>query len=307
MKITNELGLPAPIVNAIRNDDYDRGASDITVTQLIQPPQKVALETRNADVITQDASEMIWALMGKSIHKIIEQADNVMPVEDRLYMPVRGWTLGGMFDRLVLFQDLDGIVIQDYKVTSAWSLALEKTGFKQEWVEQLNLLAELFKHNHTAKVAAIEVVCMLRDWSKLEALRNRTYPQRQVMIIRLPLWPSQKTVEFIYDRVALHQEAAQLLDGGGPGLLAEHMPCSASDRWEKPTKYAVMKTGRKSAVRVFEDLAAASALAKEKNHHIVVRPGACTRCESYCYAAPFCAQWRQKQAADAKEALDAKA
>ena len=38
MKLTNKFNLPEPIVNAVNNTGYTPGSSDITVTQLIQPP-----------------------------------------------------------------------------------------------------------------------------------------------------------------------------------------------------------------------------------------------------------------------------
>ena len=41
MKITNELGLPEPLVDAVRNDGYTKGNADFSVTGLISPlPEK---------------------------------------------------------------------------------------------------------------------------------------------------------------------------------------------------------------------------------------------------------------------------
>ena len=67
-------------------------------------------------------------------------------------------------------------------------------------------------------------------------------------------------------------------------------PCTSEERWEKPTKFAVMKEGRKSAVRVLETQEDAEKLAGElgKNHSVQIRPGESTRCAEYCSAADYC-------------------
>src|SRR3990167_5596923 len=49
MKLTNKQGLPQPLVEAVRNDSYGRGDADISVTQLLAPPRKVALIHEHAD------------------------------------------------------------------------------------------------------------------------------------------------------------------------------------------------------------------------------------------------------------------
>ena len=51
MKITNELGLPEALVAAVRNDPYDAGTCDISVTKLISPPRMVALEAEHGKEI----------------------------------------------------------------------------------------------------------------------------------------------------------------------------------------------------------------------------------------------------------------
>lgn len=40
MNITNELGLPEPLVDAVRNDGYTKGNADFSVTGLIAPPHQ---------------------------------------------------------------------------------------------------------------------------------------------------------------------------------------------------------------------------------------------------------------------------
>ena len=57
MKITNELGLPEPLVDAVRNDGYTKGNADFSVTGLIGPPYQRKLMGEFGEKITEDVSE----------------------------------------------------------------------------------------------------------------------------------------------------------------------------------------------------------------------------------------------------------
>ena len=59
MKFTNKLGFPQAIADAVKNDPYSPGDSDITATQLISPPQQVALRKHCKDVIVEDVSDRV--------------------------------------------------------------------------------------------------------------------------------------------------------------------------------------------------------------------------------------------------------
>lgn len=271
MILTNKSNLPQAIVDAVQNDPYSSGGADISVTQLIAPPRKVALEKTFSLEITEDAADRIWSLLGQSIHTILERANRVGIAERRLSMACEGWTISGGMD----LYDEDGVIV-DYKTTSAWSC---KGGVKEEWVRQLNVYAEILRANgHPVK--GLRVVAILRDWSKLEAARDAEYPQSQVSSLSVPLWTPEQAKHYIHERVILHRQARVSLP-----------ECSPEERWAKPTVYAVMKPGRKTAVRLFTDSTSAQAMAMGlKDHFVTERPGADTRCQFYCSASKFCSQ-----------------
>lgn len=273
MIITNNSGLPQPIVDAVIRDPYSTSGSDISVTRLIQPPRKIALEKRHADELTEDAADRIWALTGQIGHQILERAANVGIIERRFYMPISGWTVSGQCDIMELR------TLLDYKFTSVWTV---KDGLKPEWEQQLNLLALLSRYNGF-DITEAQIVAIFRDWSVMEAKRDQTYPQKQVMMIRVPLLPQDLAMEFAQQRVSLHQAAQQ-------GNLPE---CTSEERWEKPTKWAVMKNGMKRAVRLYDsEQEAIVHAASAKNLSVEHRPGESIRCANYCSAAPFCDQWK---------------
>lgn len=273
MKITNRANLNQSLVNAIMNDPYDRGESDITVTQLIGPTQIRHLINKHWDEIGEDAIDRIWSLLGQAVHTILERSGDGVK-EERLYLDVLGWKLGGQFDRLAYSEG----ILEDYKVTSAWSFI---GGVKPEWETQLNVLAELCRINGY-QIKKLKVIAIYRDWSKFKALQSAEYPKAQLGQIDIPLWSEEKCWEYIEDRIRLHQGPPQ--------------PCSQIETWYSGDRYAVMKKGRKSAVRVLDSTIEADEYIKAKDlkgHAIVHRPGVYKRCQDYCSVSKFCPQFNE--------------
>jgi hypothetical protein len=289
MIITNETGLPQAIVDAIVNDGYSAGRSDISVTTLINPVRQRVLKKRYSDRITEDAADRIWALFGQAIHTILERAHTVFSegmAEQRLYAEVNGWTLGGQFDRLCL---LDGGTIQDYKVSSVWA-ALDGTP-KPEWVSQLNCLAWLARRRGI-KVSRLEIVLLCRDWSASKAKGGGNYPPRPVVRIPVTVWPDAETTRYIDERIRRHQAAEALDDDNLPF-------CSDEEVWRSASVYAVRKPGRKSAVKLYAIEADATAHAAElgATHYVQHRPGRAVRCADYCPVSAVCNQFQAELAA----------
>ena len=277
MKLTNKMNLPDAIVRAVANDDYDKGDADYSITQLLKPPRIVALEREHQDEIEEDVSDRIWSLMGQVVHGILERAESVAMTEKRLYIDVDGIKVSGKMDRFCIVSGK----LQDYKVITAWKFF--GIDVPVEFEQQLNLYAELLRQNKL-HVNTLEVVAILRDWSKLEAMRDPFYPQSQVIVRHATMWSQDKTMAFLKGRIFLHEDAKKSLP-----------KCSREERWAKPDVYAVMKEGRKSAVRLHdsEALAEQHVESDPMNLYIQYRPGKNVRCEAYCSCAPFCTQFKQ--------------
>lgn len=278
--ITNNQNLPEVIVRAVSNDPYTKGKSDITVTQLIDSPRVVALHKSHGDEIVEDAADRIWSLLGQSVHSVLERAANEKDiVEERLYHEIMGWKLGGQFD---LFSNG---VLYDFKVTSVWKLVNLKNGTDPQWEAQLNTLAWLMQMNGI-QPERLAIVAILRDWSKHKA-KETNYPSAQCVEIEIPMWSKAQQDEYIERRIALHQRAQD---------NAELMPeCSREERWAKDDVFAVMKEGRKSALKLYDNFDDASAHALEDNKfHVEHRKGSSVRCESYCGVNKFCNQYQEE-------------
>jgi len=275
MNLTNKLRLPEPIVRAIANDSYTKGDADISVTELLNPPQLRALRIANADLITEDASDRIWSLLGQSVHTIIERAgsaDNELS-EVTLTTTYEGWKIKGTFDHV----SLADAALSDFKVTSAWKV--RNGGVPFEWEAQTNIYRRMLQREKNLTINSIAIFAILRDWSKPEAARNPDYPQAQAVRLDVPLWSADKTDAFITERVLLHQ-----------AILPA--PCSESDIWATPTRYAVVKKGQTRATKLFDHLVDAVDLAESiPGATIMQRPGVARRCQDYCPVSQFCPQW----------------
>jgi hypothetical protein len=278
MKLTNKTGLPQPVYDAVKNDGYSKGRADASLTELIGPPRIAALKRQFEDQIEEDVADRIYSLLGQSVHTILERANKTGIAERRFYMPVNDWVVSGAFDAYYS----DGL-LQDYKLTTAWSV---KNGVKTEWEAQLNCGRILIEYEDGDKIEInkLQIVAILRDWSKLEAKRDPQYPQSQIVVIDVPLWTEQKAHQYLRERVILHQQARISLPR-----------CTDEDRWAKPPVFAVMKMGRVKAVRLYDTREEADKhAAEDKTLFVKHRPGDATRCKFYCSAAPFCDQQKER-------------
>ena len=291
MHVTNRMGLPEAIVAAVKNDPYPHGRTgDISVTRLIAPPRLAALERAHWHEIEEDASDRVWSLLGQSVHTILERAEPLAETEKRLFAQRLGWTISGQVDRLAFSTEHAGaVVIEDYKVTSAWAVL---NGLKDEWRDQLHALQWLAERNGY-QVSGLRIVAILRDWSKHQTQRSADYPRAPVVPFHVDPMRAAELDAWIGDRVQAHQAARERLASG------DDLPdCTDAERWARPTTYAVMKQGRKSAVKRYQLRAVAEAHAStDKALSVEVRPGEAVRCAHYCPVARWCRQWQTEQQA----------
>ena len=286
MQITNNHNLPESFVNFARNDKYSKGKSDISVTTLIDSPRVRLLREANSAELTSDAADMIWPLFGTAVHHILESSknDEGVTLEERLYADVNGWVLSGAVDH----QKTDGktISITDYKVTSVWSVIYGKI----EWEQQLNCYAFLAQKNKGMKVKSLQICAILRDWNRREAERKEEYPKAPVVLIDIPIWPDTKRIEYIKERIAMHQDAQVGYDLSGDFPL-----CSDEERWKRGEAWAVKKKGLKRAMRVFDNEEDAEKFMTGQTVPVELehRAGELVRCNGdYCGVANFCSQFK---------------
>lgn len=283
MRITNNLGLPEPLVKAVTGPRPKYGPKTVSVTTLARPARITGLEHAHGDEIVEDAADRLWALMGTLLHDVLEKHAEGLEdtiAEQRLNIEVGGWTVTGKYDLSEFI--LDGETLSDWKFTSIYSL--KDNEVKPEWAFQINAYTELLKQAGRI-VGTAQIVAIGRDWSKRKAERERDYPQKAVTVKPVPLWSSEKTLSILAERVRLYETA----------LKGEWPECSPEERWARPDTWAIMKRGNKKASKLLYSEADARSwlkniLGANGAYSIQKRDGESIRCASYCPVLKFCKQ-----------------
>lgn len=283
MNVTNKYGVPAPLLTLATKEYYSKGDAAYSVTELLASPQIRRLQERFKDQMTQDVSDMLWSMVGSALHVVMERSETPGYIsEERLYAEIEGHKISGQID----LQEVTpfGIILTDYKFTSAWAVMQED---KKEWVEQLNLYKWLVETVKGQRVIGLRICAFIRDFSRHD--KRDAYPEAPITMVDIPIWDKDKTDAFVHARLTAH-EMSKFLDQ----VRVDQEPCTDEDRWMKETTYAVKKEGRKTAVRVFKTIEEANEFSQqEKTYYVETRKGEPVRCAgNYCGVADFCPQYK---------------
>jgi hypothetical protein len=291
LKLLNKFNADEAIVAAVANDSYV-GGGDISITGLSRPPQMRVLEKRHWDEMTEDVSARLSSLKGQVGHGILHRAGVQHPWnEKRIYIEVLGWRVSGQPDKVDTLR-IDGKELTDFKFPNLASFMYgfqRDKGLKKEYVEQGNSYRLLLaRQPERIEIERVFIKPTLLEWSPAKAAKKfGEYPDRPFFNFEVPLWTLGETQSWIEKRVRAHQAAELLPDN----MLPE---CTAEERWEQPSKYAVKKEGKKNAVRggLHDTEGAAGDMVKAlgAGHYVEHRPGESTRCAYYCRVKDFCHQ-----------------
>jgi hypothetical protein len=281
MIITNKHGVPEPLVTLASKEYYSKGTSQYSVTEIMSPPKIKRLREQYNDQIKQDVSDMLWNLLGSALHVVMERGvTDGWTMEERLYKEVDGVTVSGAID--IQQETPEGVVIIDYKFTSAWAVMQEK----EEWQQQLNVYKWLVETVKRKKVVGLKICALVRDFNRHETKEG--YPKASIEMVDIPMWDSVTTEAYVRERLNLHRDAKVSADFG------DELPaCSDTDRWQSETIYAVKREGRKTAIRLFKTIEEANELAEKEKGYVETRLGEPKRCTgNYCGVAEWCEQYQ---------------
>ena len=276
MKVTNKLNLPAAFVNAVSTTRHNAPGC-FSATTLNKGAKEIILSDRHFDEITVDAADSVWAVWGTAVHALLEsQPDNNFH-EEYFKVPVSNSFVTGQVDSY----DMEHATIFDWKTASVWKVQFNDF---TDWRRQGLTYAWLLQQSGL-EVKKCRFVALLKDHSKTKAKTDSSYPQSPVFIYEFDITPQdmEETRDRILNKV-LEIESAYKLDDDAIE------PCSAEERWADGEKWAVMKNGRKSAVKVFDNQLDADAMAGElgNSHYVEHRPAISRKCGEYCNCKDFC-------------------
>ena len=288
MKVTNRLGLPSAFVNAVSVRRHNEPGC-YSATTLNKGVKEIVLTDRHFDELEADAADSVWAVWGTAVHALMESQKDENFHEEKFAVKVSDSTVTGQVDSY----DMENQVIYDWKTASVWKVI--KADFA-DWKAQGMTYAWLMSQKGLA-VKKCRFVALLKDHSKTKAATDSSYPQSPVFVYEFDVTEEglAETAKRIEKKVMELEAASLLADDDVP-------PCSESERWAEPPVWAVMKEGRKSAVKLCDSDAAANGLASElgDKHYVQFRPGASRKCEGYCPCREFCDFWK-KQSKQSKE------
>jgi len=286
MKVTNVHNVPQPLVTLAEKEYYSKGKADYSVTELMSPPRVRRLKEKHDASLVQDVSQMLWPLLGSALHVVMERGiTDGWVTEERLFASVDGVTLSGAID--IQEETPEGIIIHDYKFTSAWAVMNEKI----DWEQQLNVYKWLVETTKNKKVAGLRICALIRDFNRYDTGRAG-YPQSPIHVVEIPMWDSFKAETYIRERLNTHRDSKVSADLGG------NLPqCSPEEQWMSESTFAVRREGRKTAIRVFKSIEEAKELAAKEKGYVETRIGEPKRCTgNYCGVAEHCDQYKLFQA-----------
>lgn len=276
MIITNKLNLPTPFVR-MAESDYKYAEKRYSITTLLKPTREILLCRRHDHEIEQDCSEMIWALFGQAVHSILQKASDGKTefAEERLeYTLENGYTISGIID----LYDMAKEEVVDYKTASTWKVVFndfkdwEKQGLGYAWLLQKNGLP----------CKTVKFYGILKDHSIAEAKRKADYPKLPVVEVPFKFDSIDEIDKYLREKVEELIKCESIPDNELP-------LCSEEDRWRSPNKYAVMKKGRKSALRLLDTQEEAEEWQKANGgDSIEVRAGVDKKCVDYCRCKDYC-------------------
>ncbi|GHV37254.1 hypothetical protein AGMMS49546_04450 [Spirochaetia bacterium] len=276
MIITNHLNLPAGLVKAASTERHN-APQCLSATTLLQGIKQILLTDRHWEQLQDDVADRIWAIWGTAVHSLLESEGENDFTEQEMAYQIGGITVTGRIDNYNMATG----TICDYKTAS-----INKVRFNDfsDWYLQGMIYAWLLTRNKFP-VTHCRFIALLKDHSKTEAERDRQYPQNPVYVYEFPVTSAElfKVGSFIRSRVGEYEKYLTAPDDEIP-------PCSADERWDRPSVFAVKKDGRQKAVKLFDDRDEAETRAAElgKGHYVEHRKGESVKCEHYCLCAGFC-------------------
>ena len=280
MKVSNRLHLPEAFVKAVSVERHNK-AGCYSATTLNKGTKEIILQERHWDEFTVDAADSVWATFGTAVHAIMEKYEDGNFHEEKFDIAISKSRVTGVVDSY----DMERGIINDWKTASVYKIM---KGDFADWYKQGMTYAWLLKQNGL-DVRRCRFIALLKDHSMTKAETDSSYPQSPVFTYEFEITPEEleQTGARITAKVK-DIEAAELMSDD------DIEPCTAEERWADGDKWAVMKNGRKTAIRVFDTEIDAENCAGElgNSHYVEHRPAVSRKCGKYCLCKDFCSFYR---------------
>ena len=282
MKVTNKMNLPQAIVDAVSVERHNQKGS-YSATTLLKSETETLLTNRHFDEIEVDASDSVWQIWGTAVHSIFEKQKDNSFKEEFFSVKVSNSTVTGRVDNY----DLENEILADFKTCAVWKIIYNDF---DDWYKQGMIYSWLMKQNGL-NVKKCKFLALIKDHSKSKAMIDASYPQSPIYVYEFDVTENalSEIEVFIKDKIAKLEENENTPDNELKG-------CNKEERWATDPKFAVMKQGRKSAIKLFDSKEEA-----EKNMsalggtYIEERKGEDKKCDNgYCNVCKWCPYFQNK-------------
>ena len=282
MKVSNKLNLPQAFVDAVSVERHNQKGC-YSATTLLKSETETLLTNRHFDEIEVDASDSVWQIWGTAVHSIFEkQKDNAFK-EEFFSVKVSNSTVTGRVDNY----DMENEILADFKTCAVWKIIYNDF---DDWYKQGMIYSWLMKQNGL-NVKKCQFIALIKDHSKSKAMIDASYPQSPIYVYEFDV--TEKALSeievFIKDKIAKLEENENIPDNELTG-------CNKEERWATDPKFAVMKQGRKSAIKLFDSKEEAEKnLSALGGTYIEERKGEDKKCDNgYCNVCKWCPYFQNK-------------
>lgn len=282
MILTNNLNLPSALVEAVSNERHNKDG-EYSATTLLKGVCETLLIKRHWDEIKTDASENIWQIFGTAVHSIFEKQKDNSFKEEFFSVDVMKSKVTGRID----CYDMENETIIDWKTASVWKIQFNDFA---DWRRQGLVYAWLLKKNGL-NVKQCRFIALLKDHSKSKARFDTSYPQSPVYVYEFPVTEKdlKEIDDFILMKITMLERCEKLQDEDLP-------PCTEEERWASGAKWAVIKKGRKTALKLCDTKEEAEQYRENKGGDFVeYREAESRKCADYCLCSEFCPYWKRNE------------
>ena len=292
----NKWDLPDWLVTVIERTraSYSSGNSDFTATSLLKPPLIYALEKEHE--FEEDAADNLASLDGTALHNCIEHQLTDDPrylVEHRFYRTVHVPNAPGKKKNFIISAQID---VYDKETKVLWDSKRSKIfkwikGNFYDYEAQMNIQRFLMKEKYE-EPEEMKIAFFPKDHDRNKAKWDKDYPDVAFTPIDIPKWHDDDVVDFIRTSIVEKLYA----------LRGHKRLCTPEERWQRPSAWAVMRKGRKSAIRVFDTEGEAEDYLKSLTNdltkkvggeYIEHRPGEDVRCTGFCPVSQHCSYFQE--------------
>lgn len=282
MKITNINKLPQQFIDFVKKD-YEYKDKRYSVTTVLKGTKEILLQRRHNNEIEQDISDMIFLIFGTAAHMVLEQSneakDELKETKIEVQMP-NGYTLSGQQD--LYSESLRRVT--DFKTGTVYKVIYNDW---DDYRKQLLIYAYMFR---TLGLPCDngEIIMMLKDHSKSKAKIDSSYPQLPTYVKHFDF--TEEEFKQIEQDLIYKFEQIEMCEKLTDDEISE---CTPEQRWAEPTKYALMKKGRKTAIKLYDNKFDADTACDSDDLYVEERLGTDKKCTQYCTCCQFCNYYKE--------------